>query len=213
MLIKEYINEHSFIRDISAYITKKIKAHKGVFHLALSGGKTPIPIYKTLSGEDIFTNTILWQVDERYIPDTELSSNTRMIRETINNIFNTTFICFDTSLPIHESLEKYKNELRKHGIKWFDMVILGVGIDGHIASLFPGTFGLSDDLVINTKTERFEIKERLTINYPMIINSKELIVILKGKKAIMKKLEEETDADIFPASILKKHKRVTIFSV
>ncbi len=139
----------------------------------------------------------------------------------------THFHFFDTSLSIKDSLKKYSKELPKSP---FDLTILGIGSDGHTASLFPNSKELnSKKTVIHssmahsaslpTRDKRsgmqaLPIKDRLTLTFPPILKSKNLLVLLKNKPEISAELKSPTkSATNFPAHKLTKHKKINIFSL
>jgi 6-phosphogluconolactonase len=123
----------------------------GDFHLALSGGRTPQPLYVRLMYDPRFRalpwkRTHLWMVDERCVPFEDERSNFARIREVIVD---------HSDIPpeqVHPMLaaqpgaaERYERELRE-ALGWrqkghdrLDFVLLGMGADGHTASIFPGS--------------------------------------------------------------------------
>lgn len=208
--------------------------------IALSGGGTPGPVYEKLARNssatnfptpaksvpgDVFSPTF-FQVDERYIPRTNPDSNYKLITDC--GLKLTHF--FDTSLPIEKSLAKYSAELPQK----LDLIILGIGEDGHIASIFPcqspdtpsrdgdKTSDRSDEKVAHTLAPKTSpVKDRLTLTLPYILAAKTILVLLKNKPEILKKLQAAgkspkatpTKSQIahFPALALLKHKNCTIY--
>ena len=172
MQINEFQKEEEFINSTLELI-KKLSPKT----IALSGGSTPKNLYKKMS-ELPFDNVKFFQVDERFVPKDHDDSNYKMIKETLNKEIH----YFDTSLNISKSLEKYEKELPEQ----FDLILLGIGNDGHTASLFPNTEALnSKEKVAQTKN----VQERLTITFPVILNSKNIIVLLKNKKEVLEELK------------------------
>ena len=184
MIVKIFEKEEKFINECVRFFGDCVKNSKKP-KIALSGGSTPVKIYKRLSRSSVsFKNTAFYQVDERYVPKTSNESNRSLIEKTLlSNKKNlpVKFHCFDTGLPIKESLSKYEKEIKS--IK-FDLVILGVGTDGHTASLFPNSDSLKEEkkLVIHTVTEAHPVKDRLTLTFPAILNSNKILVLLEGPK-------------------------------
>lgn len=208
--------------------------------IALSGGSTPGPVYKTLgkgitaanAGQGNSALPNFYQVDERYVPRTSPDSNYKLITDC--GLKLTHF--FDTSLPIEKALTKYSTELPKK----LDLIILGIGEDGHIASIFPcqssdtpsrdgdKTSNLSkkvpsSPLSTNLKTahtfapKTSPVKDRLTLTLPYILQAKNILVLLKNKPKILKKLSTKSSPRFtknqiacFPALALLKHKNLTI---
>lgn len=225
---------HDFINVSADFILKicrdKNQGKKTRINIALSGGSTPKEIYESLAkklsfmlnpGTDGPFKIALhfYQVDERYVPATNEDSNQKMIIEafkflTKKNFAHIHFHFFDTSLSIEKSLEKYSAELPKT----FDLTILGIGEDGHTASLFPTSKALSTKSpVAHTTTNQFAIHDRLTLTFVPILKSKKLLVLLKNKPAILEKLQTAKATDLksftkFPALKLLKHKALEIYA-
>ncbi|MBI4234900.1 6-phosphogluconolactonase [Candidatus Peregrinibacteria bacterium] len=216
--------------------------------IALSGGSTPGPIYKKLAnilGKNIprdrnfapakfpcslqppqngnSASQNFFQVDERYVPRTDKNSNYKLITDCGLKLSH----FFDTSLPIDETLKKYEVKLPAK----FDLIILGIGEDGHIASIFPEKSTKSTSLlpaipsqkVVHTFAPKTSpIKDRLTLTLPYILKAKNILVLLKNKPQILKILQNQSKTgkpatqkaiSKFPALALLNHKNLTIHSI
>lgn len=205
MILKTSNSEKTWIKETVAFI-QKLKPKT----IALSGGSTPEPIYKALNKANLPWEKIhFYQVDERYVPTNNTDSNNKLINDTLLKNRQTNFHFFDTALPIKQALKKYAQELPKK----FDLVILGIGEDGHTASLFPNSKALiSEAKTAHTTTDQFAVKDRLTLGFSTILNSKNILVLLKNKPTIIEELKnpKKTSAN-FPALKLLKHKTVQIY--
>jgi 6-phosphogluconolactonase len=214
MKIQTFQKEEEFVKKSIELISKIIKKNPKA-NIAISGGKTPLPIYKKLKTKKLdFKNINFYQTDERYVPKTHKESNSKMIYEKlIKPLKLKKFHHFYTNLSIKQSLGKYEKEISK--VK-FDLIILGIGEDGHTASLFPHSDALKETKkqTLHTQTDTNKIKDRLTITFTKILTSKEILVLLKGKNKanIIKELKNpKKDIEEFPAIKLLKHKKLQIF--
>lgn len=186
MQIQNYSTEKEFV-DASIEFIKKICNKKEIIRIGLSGGSSPIPVYKALAKEDLpFERMEFYQVDERYVPKNHKDSNYKLIKNTLlKNPKVKKFYFFDTRLEVPEALKKYKKELPESPL---DLLIMGIGPDGHTASLFPAKNELNKKAlqtlspVAHTQTDEFAIKDRLTITFPLILKSKKILILLKGKE-------------------------------
>jgi 6-phosphogluconolactonase len=177
----------------------------GQFTVALSGGSTPKALYSLLASPDYrervdWSRVHLFWGDERCVPPDHLESNYRMVHEALLS---------KISLPpenIHrmagekaprDAAADYENELRTffrlavNAVPRFDLVLLGLGEDGHTASLFPGSPALNERnrLVATVYVERFKA-HRLTLTLPVINAADQVTFLVSGesKRAIVKQL-------------------------
>ncbi|ADC90206.1 6-phosphogluconolactonase [Thermocrinis albus DSM 14484] len=115
-------------------VCDKFLQKKGSFHVAIAGGKTPMQFYRLLSTQPLAWDRIFFYLsDERYVDITSTASNYRNIRENLG--YKARLFPVDTSLPPTESAKLYSYLLPPS----LDMALLGVGVDGHTASIFPAT--------------------------------------------------------------------------
>jgi len=165
------------------------------FSVALAGGNTPRQVYELLATER-FKNRVEWsQVhlffgDERCVPPEHPDSNYAMAYEALisrvpipaKNVHRIP----GESNPNEGALE-YENELRAFfaGLAWprFDLVLLGMGEDGHTASLFPDSAALKEmsRWVVATRNEQSR-QERITLTVPVFNHARRIMVLVTGKK-------------------------------
>jgi len=178
-------------RDAAAAISAR-----GQFILALSGGNTPRPVYEALAKSDQqWDKWIFTFGDERCVPPDDEQSNYRMAKLSL---FDHAPIPADNILRIHAELEpavaadKYEQVLRGYAQKGdifrHDLLLLGMGDDGHTASLFPGTEALkvTDRWVVSNFVPKFNT-DRITMTYPVLDASRHVCFLVnsKGKDAIL----------------------------
>jgi 6-phosphogluconolactonase len=207
-----------FAIDKWTAISEKAIDEKGFFSVALSGGKTPVPLYEKLAKITglLWNMTHVFMVDERFVPYESYDNNHHMINRTLlmnleipaSNIHP----ILTTEITPQASAAKYEEDLaaffkkNKSGIPGFDLVLLGVGDDGHTASLFTGTsaVGEAKHLAVEGVSPDKSTRERITITFPLINNSKNIIFLVAGadKAGIMKDILEN-EKSLLPAAKVK----------
>ncbi|UPA22654.1 6-phosphogluconolactonase [Candidatus Peribacteria bacterium] len=184
-------SDSDFTQKAVEWISHRMKraiADRGQCIIGLSGGSTPRPVYSALGREDIdWSKVFVHLVDERYVPATHQDSNQRLVRDTLlmhAQIPDAQLIFPDTSLPIEECVQDYEGQV--HAL-WAenltDVMVLGMGDDGHIASLFPPLLPHMMDetrIVIHTTTDRFVIHDRITLTLNPIASAHSTVFLLTG---------------------------------
>ncbi|XP_041367559.1 GDH/6PGL endoplasmic bifunctional protein-like [Gigantopelta aegis] len=199
-------------------IAKKVQStlnHSWNFHIAFSGGDSPKRLFHVLAQQFAhlpWKRIHVWQMDERCVPFTDFQSNFYHLQDL--------FLSF---VPIpHENVHpmpvdingklcatrdsgriSYGESLKYHLPDLsFDYSVLGLGSDGHTASLFPNSPALSTDMkVVLTENTSDHFSRRMTLTFPVINNSKHISVLVTGKEKsnILKQLEEsEGSVSDFP---------------
>lgn len=217
METKIYIDKNDVAKQFAAYFANLVKDY-GTFHVALSGGSTPKLIFDVLA--DTYGNTIDWSQihfywgDERCVPPTDTQSNFKMTQDHLfskikvpkENIHRV----LGENQPMGEAM-RYANVLeinldRVDDIPQFDLVLLGMGDDGHTASIFPHEIDLwnaKDHCVVATHPESGQ--KRVSINGKVINNAKEVIFLVTGtSKATKVKeiLERGKGYESYPAAMV-----------
>lgn len=166
----------------------------GDFHLALSGGSTPQPLYERLMYDPNYRRlpwrrTHLWIVDERCVPFDDPRCNFRLIDETIVDHSdiprNQVHPIFATSPTADVDYERDLRETlawREKGQDRLDCVLLGMGADGHTASLFPHSDALREQsrLVRFNEHQAADPPERITMTFPIINSARFIAVLVAG---------------------------------
>lgn len=200
---------------------------RGRFAISLSGGHTPAKMYALWA--DQYAKLTPWDrvhifwSDERYVPADDLLSNYRMTRETLLShvpIPSANVHPYATNLPQPEKVaEAYEADLRKFfGTKEpeFDAQLLGLGVEGHTASLFPGSRALDEKKKWVLAVQAPAVPaERLTFT-PVVLNrGRNTFFLASGedKREILTKLRNEPDSQPskYPAARIRPPGRVLWF--
>ena len=150
--------------------------------VALSGGSTPKKFYASFSEKVPAFDRVVWTLaDERYISSSDERSNQRLVQETLlKGQHPSRFIVPDTSLELQDCLSSFEADVRKSGV---DIAVLGMGGDGHTASLFPPVSAEAfseDSVVLHTTTDAFDVHDRISLSGSVLRNAK-CLVLLKGE--------------------------------
>ncbi len=158
---------------------------RGRFHVALSGGSTPKELYAALHGLDLDWSQIVWWLgDERWVKPDHADSNEKMIRSSLGaGISPFAFQSWHSSEdPAIAAANYEKNLIKLLGPQpSIDLVLLGIGTDGHTASLFPGTKALQENkhYAISNRVPQLETT-RVTLTYPALNLAHETWFLVKG---------------------------------
>jgi 6-phosphogluconolactonase len=194
---------------------------RGRFTIALSGGSTPRNLYNLLATNA--RNSLPWDrmlffwSDERHVPPTDPDSNYRMADEamlskipvTATNVFRVPAENADAKA----AAQAYEHTLQKvfslqaGQLPRFDLILLGMGPDGHTASLFPETPALreSSGLVVANWVEKLKA-HRITFTLPVINNARRITFLVSGADkapALHSVLESDTPGEHYPAKLVK----------
>lgn len=177
----------------------------GARSIALSGGSTPKPLYALLGqSEELRALPIIWVVvDERYVPIEHPESNAGMIEKTLfaeGMVPGHRFLRFRTELNDPAATARaFDDEWRALGLTELDLVVLGIGDDGHTASLFPGTevLQVEDRIASAVFVPRLDAW-RVTITKPVIRAAKLRMVVATGatKRPILEQVRAGADYPI-----------------
>ncbi|MFO0753462.1 MAG: 6-phosphogluconolactonase [Thermodesulfovibrionales bacterium] len=191
---------------------------RGCFVVALSGGTTPVPLYRALAAhrQDIpWDRTHLFLADERFVPAASPESNLRLIRETLLKGIalparNVHAIATDDPDP-PSAARRYEGELitffrlSRGELPRFDLIILGMGSDGHTASLFPGSPALRNESFLACAVAPAGGRlQRITLTLPVLNNARNVVFLVSGapKAAMLRTVVEDEDPAL-PAVLVK----------
>jgi len=215
-------NNENFLIDkfISLFIEKLANIRKSRFSFVLTGGESPIKLYKKLAQN----KKIVWRKidffigDERFVNEHSMHSNIRMCKKYLLNkinisskqIFNITI----NKKSVKENAQDYEKKIKKYFFKKkivFDLILLGIGNDGHIASLFRNN--INNKLNRNVSYVKRKDFSRITLTLKCINKSRSLFVWAPGRKKlnIVKKILSDQKFK-YPVSFLKKKNNFLFYS-
>lgn len=199
-------------------VAETVQRDQGVFRVALAGGSTPVALYHRLT-DPVLAGRVDWRKvevcfgDERCVPPTSTRSNFHMAKETLLD-----------HLPIPEAgIHRIKGELNPHQAAreyqadlaalfhtsrtpQFDLILLGMGANGHVASLFPGSAALREVGCPTTaqyvETER---EWRVTLTRPVLNIARRIWVLVSGvakSAALREVLQGNWEPEVLPAQYL-----------
>jgi 6-phosphogluconolactonase len=192
----EVIRTTRFVSDAAGFIQQQgelaLKA-RGEFRLALSGGNTPRPVYGELARCNLpWERVRLTFGDERCVPPDDAQSNYRMARESLlspANVPDESVLRMHGEIDAAEAADEYQERLdemaeqRGETIYRHDLILLGMGDDGHTASLFPGTAALDERerRVMANFIPKFD-QSRLTFTFKMINAARHVCFLVNATK-------------------------------
>lgn len=196
--------------------------HRGRFMVAFSGGTTPKMLFERMHVERMRDSLDWEQVhifwgDERCVPPDDAASNYRMARESLlddvripaSNVHR-----FMTEMPPDETAKQYQKELQScfglvddSMLPVFDLVLLGLGSDGHTASLFPGTSVLDEQerWAAAVHVEKLEAW-RVTLTLPVLNAARDVMFLVSGgeKAQILQEVLKAKDQVVkYPAQLVQ----------
>lgn len=217
MQVHFFETEESCIQAMVTYADNIIFSESNTY-IALTGGKSPKKFYEALRSVDL-RHVELYIADERYVSNDHVDSNQKMIFDALveDNAIGS-FHAIDTSKSISEAVAGYKKELNGVPNNIFDIFFLGIGPDGHILSLFPGSPVLHDKdfSVVHTTTEIFAVQDRISMTLPYVLQAKHVMLFAMGeeKLRIIQELEKGVGTvEEMPVIAIKDHPSLAIFCV
>jgi len=193
-------------------------AARGCFTVALSGGRTPVGFYCYLSRQNglPWKDTEIFLVDERFVPPSDEENNMRLIRTSLLAGMpvlpkGVRGVVTDGTATPDEAARRYEDELRrffkdaKGAFPAFDLVILGIGEDGHTASLFPGGEELKEQerWVVSSRGPA-EPRDRITLTLPVLRAAKNVVFLATGgkKTEVLRRIWDRKQESGLPASLV-----------
>lgn len=150
---------------------------KGAFHFAVSGGHTPWRMFQELLHHEVpWEQTVIYQVDERVVALGDPARNVSRLEETLSGVDAQI-----RAMPVDGDLEGGAQLYAELLPERFDLVHLGLGADGHTASLVPGDPVLLVSNRLVAITQMYEGHRRMTLTYPALARADQLLWLVSGK--------------------------------
>ena len=214
-------NPTDLARQAAEWVTdyaERLLQQQDRFTIALSGGSTPKALHELLAQPPL-RNRIDWSRvhvfwgDERYVPLTDEKNNARMAYDTLLNhvpVPEAQIHVMKTDLPPDESMIEYEQTLHQYfdgENHTFDLVLLGMGDDGHTLSLFPGTDVVNEE---QAWTKAFFLTQqdmfRLTLTAPVVNKAAAVLFLVAGANkadALHEVLHGAYQPDKYPSQRIK----------
>ncbi len=176
-------------------------------HIVLTGGSTPRKAYELAAGlETDWSAVELWWGDERCVPADDERSNYGMAKEAlIDRVSVGAVHRMPGELGRDAGAERYERELG--ALERFDLVLLGMGRDGHIASLYPdeATLDETDRRVIGAEAKLEPFVDRITLTLPMLRRADHVLFLITGadKADAVRRAFEDGPSPATPASLVR----------
>lgn len=194
-------------------------ALRGQAYLVVSGGKTPVELFKLLAQSDLpWDKVIITLADERCVAVNNEDSNERLVKDFLLQHYarQATFISlYGDHAESPEQLSAIESQIA--ALPTFDVVLLGMGEDGHTASLFPCSeelmSGLDDEakslLLVHPKTAPYQ---RISLSKKRLLNSRIIFLHLIGqkKRSVFSQAMAHQDPRVMPVSAFLNNKNVNL---
>ncbi len=164
-------------------------------HVALTGGSIADKIHAAIARVSAYSrvdwrNVALWWGDERFVAPDDPDRNALQAREAMLDALDLDpanvheMPSTATAASPDEGAEAYAEELRVHGADQFDVVLLGLGGDGHVASLFPGfaQLDVDDRIAVGVTGSPKPPPERISLTYPALNRTREIWFVVAGEE-------------------------------
>ena len=180
---------------------------RGAAWLALAGGRTPLPIYARLAASRFDGTITAIPTDERCVPHDHPACNLRALREAFSgSTASTLALTGDDGAPDLSPLAAHPQD--------FDAVLLGMGADGHFASLFPGAANLADGLALDSGIDAIATLPdplppeapfaRISLSLPRLLRAREIHLVVTGedKRRVLRQAQQQDAGSGLPIAAL-----------
>ncbi len=210
--------DQQFAHQVAQLLIQAI-AEKGRASIAVSGGSTPKGFFQALSTQDLAWHKVtVTLADERWVDVNSIDSNTRLVKENLlqNKAAKANFFDLKVTDKLTQATLDSLNEKAKKYLLPFDVVILGMGEDGHTASLFPCSEQIKSALSLDNKQALMAASpktapyQRITFTLSALLTSKNIFLHLNGEKKqqVLMQALDDTNALVMPIRAFLHHPTV-----
>ncbi len=217
MTVRIYSTPGALAEAAAHEIASWLSVRGGDRTIGLAGGTTPRLAYESLRDRDVpWREVHAWMTDERHVPTDDADSNAGMARRALFDEVPATL----HEVPWHEDPQKaaieYEAELatllpRRHAVLEPGLIVLGMGTDGHTASLFPGSSALGEDRRDFVATRVDGVGWRLTATIPLLSRARRTIFIVTGRAKAPAVAEALGGSSDLPAAVVSDASRDPIW--
>jgi 6-phosphogluconolactonase len=214
--------------DTAAQLAIEVGSHlragmaaRGTASLIVSGGRSPIKFFAALSSSDLAWDRItIGLADERWVDPGSADSNEKLVRShlLVGMAGNAAFIPLKTHASDPESALADRTQALLTMKRPFEVVVLGMGDDGHMASLFPGVTGLDNALDPSAEPALVAISplaaphRRISMNVSALLDTRQIILLIQGakKRAVLDSALANTYLRSYPIAAILHQSRVPV---
>ncbi|GLQ45158.1 6-phosphogluconolactonase [Dyella lipolytica] len=222
--IHAFEDGHALAASLAVRIAEDLRAAieaRGEASIAVSGGSTPKRLFERLSHETLdWSRVTVTLVDERWVPDTDERSNARMVEALLlrHNAADAEFVPLYVEAATPEAgIGEVRARVAAMRLP-LDVVVLGMGPDGHTASFFPGGDRLAEALDIANTAQVVPMRApgagepRITFTLPVLLQARSLYLHIEGPdKRVVLEQAEQAGSPLPIASVLRRAQHLEIY--
>ncbi len=178
--LREFADDAALARAAAAFVAQRAQeavAAKGTFAFAVSGGRTPWAMFAELASCPMpWSETVIYQVDERVAPLGDESRNLTNLKRSLGDARPDIKPMGVNEADLERAADEYAALLPER----FDLVHLGLGPDGHTASLVPGDPVLQVEDRLVAVTNPYQGQRRMTMTYPALARAEQILWLITG---------------------------------